>query len=43
MVTEFVEWLRCHNAGLPPDQHYARSVGFAGMDVYSLHASGKRH
>lgn len=34
-VAEFVEWLRGHNAGLPPE----RRVEFRGLDVYSLHHS----
>ncbi|MDB5483795.1 MAG: Erythromycin esterase [Caulobacteraceae bacterium] len=37
-VVEFVEWLRAHNAGLPPG---APKVGFYGIDLYSLHASAK--
>jgi erythromycin esterase-like protein len=35
-VVEFVEWLRRHNATLPPD---APKVGFYGLDLYSLRAS----
>jgi erythromycin esterase-like protein len=35
-VLEFVEWLRAHNAALPPG---ATRVGFYGLDLYSLHAS----
>ena len=35
-VVEFVEWLRLHNEGLPPD---APKVGFHGLDLYSLRAS----
>lgn len=34
-VVAFVEWLREHNEGLPPDQQ----AGFYGMDLYALHAS----
>jgi len=34
-VLEFVEWLRGHNAALPP----AERVGFYGIDLYSLFAS----
>ena len=33
--TSFVEWLRGHNAPLPPE----RQVGFYGLDFYSLHTS----
>jgi erythromycin esterase-like protein len=35
-VLDFVEWLRTHNTGFPPD---ARKAGFYGLDLYSLHAS----
>ena len=35
-VLDFIEWLRAHNTGLPPD---ARKTGFYGLDLYSLHAS----
>ncbi|HET8748467.1 MAG TPA: erythromycin esterase family protein [Ramlibacter sp.] len=35
VIAEFVEWLRAHNAGLPP----SRQVGFYGMDLYSLYGS----
>jgi erythromycin esterase-like protein len=35
-VVEFVEWLRRHNAMLPPR---APKVGFYGLDLYSLRAS----
>jgi erythromycin esterase-like protein len=35
-VLDFIEWLRTHNTGLPPD---ARKTGFYGLDLYSLHAS----
>lgn len=35
-VLDFIEWLRTHNTGLPPD---ARKAGFYGLDLYSLHAS----
>jgi erythromycin esterase-like protein len=34
-VVAFVEWLREHNDGLPPEQQ----AGFYGMDLYALHAS----
>jgi erythromycin esterase-like protein len=34
-VVAFVEWLREHNEGLPPDAQ----TGFYGMDLYALHAS----
>lgn len=34
-VCNFVQWLRQHNAGLPPEQQ----VGFYGMDLYSLFSS----
>jgi erythromycin esterase-like protein len=34
-VVAFVEWLRDHNEGLPPEQQ----AGFYGMDLYALHAS----
>jgi erythromycin esterase-like protein len=34
-VQEFVEWLRCHNAGM--DSH--DGVGFYGLDLYSLRNS----
>jgi erythromycin esterase-like protein len=34
-VSEFVEWLRQHNAGKSPEQQ----AGFYGIDLYSLHAS----
>ena len=34
-VLEFVEWLRGHNAALPP----AERVGFYGIDLYSLFGS----
>ena len=35
VVLEFVEWLREHNAGRPPEQR----VGFYGLDLYSLFTS----
>src|SRR5436309_12112868 len=35
-VLHFIEWLRAHNTGLPPD---TRKTGFYGLDLYSLHAS----
>jgi erythromycin esterase-like protein len=35
VVLEFVEWLREHNAALPPSQH----CGFYGMDLYSMYRS----
>lgn len=35
VVRDFVEWLRTHNAGLPPEAR----VGFYGMDLYSLFGS----
>ncbi|MCM3587387.1 erythromycin esterase family protein [Mesobacillus maritimus] len=31
-LIDFVEWLKVHNQGLPPEKR----VGFYGMDVYSL-------
>ena len=34
-VVEFVEWLREHNDGLPPEQQ----AGFYGMDLYALYSS----
>ena len=34
-VVTFVEWLREHNDGLPPEQR----VGFYGMDLYALYSS----
>jgi erythromycin esterase-like protein len=34
-VVAFVEWLREHNEGLPPEQQ----TGFYGMDLYALHSS----
>ena len=34
-VVAFVEWLREHNEGLPPEQQ----VGFYGMDLYALFSS----
>lgn len=34
-VVTFVEWLRDHNEGLPPEHQ----AGFYGMDLYALHAS----
>jgi erythromycin esterase-like protein len=34
-VVAFVEWLRAHNEGLPPEEQ----AGFYGMDLYALHAS----
>lgn len=34
-VLEFVEWLREHNAGLPPE----RRVSFHGVDLYALNSS----
>ncbi len=34
-VVEFVEWLRSHNATVPPE----RRVRFYGLDLYSMHAS----
>jgi erythromycin esterase-like protein len=34
-VVAFVEWLRAHNEGLPPEEQ----TGFYGMDLYALHAS----
>jgi erythromycin esterase-like protein len=36
VVLDFVEWLRNHNRGLPPN---APKVGFYGLDLYSLYAS----
>src|SRR5690606_33351409 len=35
VVQEFVDWLREHNRGLPPN----RQVGFYGLDMYSLYES----
>ncbi len=35
-VLTFVEWLRAHNAARPPN---APSVGFYGLDLYSLYTS----
>src|SRR5437879_1658591 len=35
-VLEFIEWLRRHNTGLPPN---TRKAGFYGLDLYSLYAS----
>lgn len=35
VVVDFIEWLREHNEGLPPESQ----IGFYGMDLYSLHAS----
>jgi erythromycin esterase-like protein len=34
-IVTFVEWLREHNDGLPPQQR----VGFYGMDLYALYSS----
>ena len=34
-VREFVDWLRIHNAGIPPDAR----VAFHGLDLYSLYSS----
>jgi len=34
-VREFVDWLRIHNAGNPPDKR----VAFHGLDLYSLYSS----
>jgi erythromycin esterase-like protein len=34
-VVAFVEWLREHNEGLPPEQQ----VGFYGMDLYAMFSS----
>ncbi|MGT2478103.1 erythromycin esterase family protein [Methylobacterium oryzae CBMB20] len=36
-MVEFVEWLRTHNQGVPPDAW----VGIYGIDLYSLRASMK--
>src|SRR6266568_5243774 len=36
VVLDFVEWLREYNASLPSN---ARSVGFYGLDLYSLYTS----
>ncbi len=36
-MVEFVEWLRTHNQGVPPDAR----VGIYGIDLYSLRASMK--
>jgi erythromycin esterase-like protein len=35
VVVEFIEWLREHNRGLPPEAQ----AGFYGMDLYALYAS----
>lgn len=35
LVQGFVDWMRGHNAGQPPD----RRCGFYGLDLYSLHGS----
>jgi erythromycin esterase-like protein len=35
-MLDFVEWLREYNASLPSN---ARSVGFYGLDLYSLYTS----
>ena len=35
VVAEFVDWLRAHNATLPP----AARVGFYGLDLYSMFTS----
>ena len=34
-VREFVDWLRIHNTGIPPDAR----VAFHGLDLYSLYSS----
>jgi protein-L-isoaspartate(D-aspartate) O-methyltransferase len=34
-VAHFVDWLRAHNASLPPAEH----VGFFGLDIYNMNAS----
>lgn len=39
-VAAFIEWLRQHNEGLPPERRYRDGAGFLGMDLYSLHESG---
>lgn len=36
VVTEFIDWLRKHNAATAAPE---RRVGFYGLDLYSLHAS----
>ena len=36
VARDFVEWLHCYNADLPPDQP---RPGFYGMDLYSMGAS----
>ena len=41
-VAAFIEWLRQHNEGLPPERRYRQGAGFLGMDLYSLHESGTR-
>jgi erythromycin esterase-like protein/predicted phosphoribosyltransferase len=38
VVAEFIEWLRSYNDALPQG---AETVGFYGLDLYSLHASMK--
>lgn len=35
VVLQFIDWLREHNDGLPPE----RRVGFYGLDMYSLYES----
>ena len=35
VVVDFVEWLRQHNAAVPPPER----AGFYGLDLYSLHSS----
>lgn len=36
-VLQFIEWLQKHNSTSGPNGDF--SVGFYGMDVYSLHSS----
>lgn len=35
-MLDFLQWLRTHNAGLPPTR---RATGFFGLDLYSIHKS----
>jgi len=35
VVTNFIDWMHAHNAGLPPEQR----AGFYGLDLYSLFQS----
>lgn len=40
-MVHFVDWLRHHNSKIPEQQRRTHSVGFYGMDVYSLHSSAE--